>query len=59
MTLVGESTYLSLTASSNKQDMTGQSLLVEIPINLDIKVKVMQPKDNSDAESLSKQTYEF
>ena len=59
VTLVGESTYLSLIASSNKQDMTGQSLLVEIPINLDIKVKVMQPKDNSDAESLSKQTYEL
>ena len=47
VTLVGESTYLSLIASSNKQDITGQSLLVEIPINLDIKVKVMQRQRTS------------
>ena len=59
MTLAGESTYLSFSASSNKQEMTEQSLLVEIPIDLDIEVKVMQPKDNSDTESLSKQTYEL
>ena len=59
VTLAGESTDLSLIASSNKQEMTEQSLLVEIPIDLDIQVKVMQPKDNSDTESLSKQTYEL
>lgn len=58
-TLVGETVDTSLIASSSIETDSGRPLLIEIPIDLDIQVQVMQPKDATDTESLSEQTYDL
>ena len=55
-TLLGESVDTSLIASGSDTD-SGQPCVFEIPIDLDIEVQVMQPKDGTDTDSLCEQTY--
>ena len=52
VTLAGESTDLSLIASSNFEVGPGRPLLVEIPIDLDIEVQLTQPKHKTDYDQL-------
>ena len=56
VTLAGESTDLSLIASSNFEVGAGRPLLVEIPIHFDIEVQLIQPKDKTDYDQLYKTT---
>ena len=56
VTILGESTDLSLIASSNCQVEAGRPLLVEIPIDLDIEVQLTQPKDETDNDQLYETT---
>ncbi|KAL5506240.1 hypothetical protein EMCRGX_G007841 [Ephydatia muelleri] len=56
VTLAGDSTDLSLIASSNFEVEPGRPLLVEIPIDLDIEVQLTQPKDETDYDQLYETT---
>ena len=59
-TLFAESVEISIIASSTVEtEYEGRQLLVEIPVDLDIEVQVMLPKDNTDTDSLSKATHEL
>lgn len=56
VTLVAESDDLSLIASCNFEAETGRPLLIDIPVNLDIEVQVMQPKDEQEYDLLYEAT---
>ena len=56
VTLAGESTDLSIIASSNFEVEPGRPLLVEIPIDLDIAVQLTQPKGETDYDQLYETT---
>ena len=56
VTLAGESTDMSIIASSNIEVEPGRPLLMEIPIYLDIEVQLTQPKDKTDYDQLYETT---